>query len=125
MLFYLISGAEDKMGFLRALIEEEETVQSPERLQIGMCGNNPAAVLALKAYPSDGWSTIYYLGVLPAFRRRGFGAAAMFQAFHSLNAMGGKTYHDGTASGNAAARALFARLGRPPFRIMEEWRLKK
>jgi ribosomal protein S18 acetylase RimI-like enzyme len=116
---------QDTMGFLRALIEEKETVQAPERLQIGMCGNDPAAVLALKAYPSDGWSTIYYLGVLPAFRGRGFGAAAMLQGFLSLKAMGGKTYHDGTASGNAAARALFSRLGRPPFRVMEEWRLEK
>lgn len=115
---------DDTIGFLRALIKEKETVQAPERLQIGMCGNDPAAVLALKAYPSDGWSTIYYLGVLPAFRRRGFGTAAMLQAFHSLKAMGGKTYHDGTASGNTAARALFARLGQSPFRVMEEWILK-
>lgn len=115
----------DTMGFLRALIEEKETVQAPERLQIAMCGNDPAAVLALKVYPSDGWSTIYYVGVLPAFRGRGFGIAAMLQAFHSLKAMGGKTYQGGTTSRNAAARALFARLGRPPFRLMEEWRLKK
>jgi ribosomal protein S18 acetylase RimI-like enzyme len=116
---------EHTIGFLRALIEEKETVQAPERLQIGMFGNGPAAVLALQVYPSDGWSTIYYLGVLPAFRGRGFGAAAMLQGIRSLKAMGGKTYHDGTGSRNAAARALFARLGRPPFRVMEEWRLKK
>jgi len=115
---------DDAMGFLRVLMGDKETVQAPERLQIGMCGNDPAAVLALMVRPSDGWSTIYYLGVLPAFRRRGFGRAAMLQAFHSLKAMGGKIYHDGTGSDNAAARALFARLGRPPFRVMEEWRLK-
>ena len=115
---------DDAMGFLRVLIGDKETVQAPERLQIGMCGDDPAAVLALMVRPSDGWSTIYYLGVLPAFRRRGFGRAGMLQAFHSLKAMGGKIYHDGTGSGNAAARALFARLGRPPFRVMEEWRLK-
>jgi ribosomal protein S18 acetylase RimI-like enzyme len=116
---------EDTIGFLKALIEEKETVQAPERLQIGMCGNDPAAVLALKTYSADGWSTIYYLGVLPAFRGRGFGAAAMLQGFHSLKAMGAKIYHDGTASGNAPALALFARLGRPPFRVMETWRLKR
>jgi GNAT superfamily N-acetyltransferase len=115
---------DDALGFLRALIREKGTVQAPERLQIGMCGKDPAAVLALMVHPSDGWSTIYYLGVLPAFRRRGFGAAAMLQAFHSLKAMGGKVYHDGTAAENVAARALFARLGRPPFQVMEEWRLK-
>jgi ribosomal protein S18 acetylase RimI-like enzyme len=116
---------EDAIGFLRVLIEQKETVQAPERLQLGMCGNDPAAVLALTVYPSDGWSTIYYLGVLPAFRGRGFGAGAMLQGLHSLTAMGGKIYHDGTALGNAGARALFAHLGRPPFRAMEEWRLKK
>jgi hypothetical protein len=38
--------------------------------------------------------------------------------------MGGKIYHDGTGAGNAAARALFAHLGRTPFRVMEEWRLE-
>ncbi|HOD65523.1 MAG TPA: GNAT family N-acetyltransferase [candidate division Zixibacteria bacterium] len=116
---------EDAVGFVKALIEEKETVQAPERLQIGMCGNDPAAVLALKVYPSDGWSTIYYLGVLPVFRGRGFGAAAMLQALHSLKAMGGRIYHDGTASGNAGALALFARLGQPPFRVMETWRLRR
>ncbi len=116
---------EDTMGFLKALIEEKETVQAPERLQIGMCGNDPAAVLALKTYPSDGWSTVYYLGVLPTFRGRGFGTAAMLQGFRSLKAMGGKIYHDGTASGNEAALALFARLGQPPFRVMETWRLTR
>jgi ribosomal protein S18 acetylase RimI-like enzyme len=116
---------DDAMGFLKVLMEERETVQAPERLQIGMCGNEPAAVLALMVYPSDGWSTISYLGVLPAFRGRGFGAAAMLQAFHSLKAMGGKIYHDGTGSGNAAARALFAHLGRRPFQVMEEWRFRR
>jgi len=116
---------EDTMGFITALISEKETVQAPERLQIGMCGNDPAAVLALKTYSGDGWSTIYYIGVLPTFRGRGFGVAAMLQALQSLKAMGGKIYHDGTASGNAAALALLAHLGRPPFRVMETWRLKR
>jgi ribosomal protein S18 acetylase RimI-like enzyme len=115
---------EDRLGFLRVLIEDEEIIQAAERLQIGMCGNDPAAVLALRVYPSDGWSSIYYLGVLPAFRGRGFGAAAMHQGLRSLKAMGGKIYHDGTGSSNVAARALFARLGRPPFRVMEEWVLR-
>ena len=114
----------DTLGFLRVFIAEKDTAPAPERLQIGMCGNDPAAVLALMVFPSDGWSTIYYLGVLPAFRGRGFGRAAMLQAFRSLKTMGGKVYHDGTSSGNRAARALFAYLGRPPFQVMEEWRLK-
>jgi len=116
---------DDTLGFLKTLLEEADTVSAPERLQIGMCDGAPAAVLALMVYPSDGWSTVYYLGVLPAFRGRGFGAEAMLHAFRCLKTMGGKTYHDGTGANNAAARSLFARLGQPPFRVMEEWRLGK
>jgi ribosomal protein S18 acetylase RimI-like enzyme len=63
--------------------------------------------------------------VLPAFRGRGFGAEAMLHAFRCLKAMGARTYHDGTGSRNAAALSLFKRLGRPPLRTMEEWRLAK
>jgi GNAT superfamily N-acetyltransferase len=117
-------SSDDAMGFLRGLIEEKETVQAPERIQIGMCGSNPAAVIALMVNPSDGWSTIYYLAVLPPFRKRGFGTAAMLQGLDSLKAMGGMIYHDGTSAENAAARALFAHLDHSPFRVMEEWRLK-
>jgi ribosomal protein S18 acetylase RimI-like enzyme len=114
---------DDTLGSLKALLEDEETVKAPERVQIGTCEGVPAAVLALNVYPSDGWSTIYYLGVLPAFRKYGFGAEVMLHGLRCLKAMGGKIYHDGTGSRNVGARALFARLGRPPFRVMEEWRL--
>ncbi len=116
---------DDTLGFLKSLLEDDETVKAPERVQIGTFEGAPVAVLALTAYPSDGWSTIYYLGVLPAFRGRGFGAEAMLRGLRGLKAMGGTTYHDGTGSRNAPARALFARLGKQPFRVMEEWRLTK
>ncbi len=116
---------DDALGFLKALLEEEGTATAPDRIQIGMCEGVPAAILALRSYPSDGWSTIHYLGVLPDFRGRGFGGETMLHALRCLKAMGGKIYHDGTGSNNAAARALFARLGRPPFRVMEEWRLDR
>lgn len=80
-------------------------------------------MVALVVDPNDGWSSIYYLGVLPEFRRRGLGAEGMLRGLRCLKAMGGRTYHDGTGSGNAAARALFGRLGKPEWRVMEEWRL--
>lgn len=101
----------DTLGFPKTLLEDKETVMAPERIQIGTFEGVPAAVLALMVYPSDGWSTIYYLGVLPDFRGHGLGAEAMFQGLRCLKAMGGKIYHDGTGSRNAAARALFSRLG--------------
>ena len=116
---------DDALGFLKTFLEGEETVKAPERLQIGTFKGIPTAMLALMSYPSDGWSTIYYLGVLPEFRGRGFGAEAMLRGLRCLKAMGGKVYHDGTGSRNAAGRALFARLGKPTFRVMEEWRLGK
>jgi GNAT superfamily N-acetyltransferase len=114
---------DDALGFLKTFLAAEGTVKVPDRLQIGTFRGVSAAMLALMAYPTDGWSTIYYLGVLPQFRGRGFGAEAMLRGLRCLKAMGGKVYHDGTGSRNAAARALFARLGKPPFRVMEEWRL--
>ena len=114
---------DDVRGFIDALLADKKTVPLPERLQIGSLGGAAAVVLALTAHRGDGWSSIYYLGVLPAFRGRGLGLEAMLHGLHFLKAMGGTTYHDGTGSRNAAALALFARLGRPPFRVMEEWRL--
>jgi GNAT superfamily N-acetyltransferase len=116
---------DDTLEFLKGFLNEEGTIVSPERLQIGMCGGKPAAVLALMSFPSDGWCTVYYLGVLPAFRGRGFGREAMLRALRSLKTMGGKTYQDGTGESNAAARALLGLLGTPPFRVMEEWRLDR
>ncbi len=114
---------DDTIGFLKILLHDERTVNAPERVQIGTFEGVPAVVLALRVEPCDGWSTIYYLGVLPAFRMRGFGTEAMFHALHCLKTMGGLIYHDGTGSRNEAARSLIARLGQPPFRVMEEWRL--
>ena len=116
---------DDSIGFLKTLLKDEDTAKTRERVQIGAFDGVPAAVLALRAYPSDGWSSIYYMGVLPTFRGRGLGAEAMLHGLRCLKAMGGSTYHDGTGSRNAAARALFARLGKPPFRVMEEWRFGK
>jgi GNAT superfamily N-acetyltransferase len=116
---------DDALGFLKVFLGDEEAVRAPERVQVGTCGGVPAAFVALKAIPRDGWSTIYYLGVLPEFRGSGFGVEAMLRGLRCLKGMGGRTYHDGTGSGNAAARALLRRLGRPPWRVMEEWRLGK
>ncbi|HUX38530.1 MAG TPA: GNAT family N-acetyltransferase [Rectinemataceae bacterium] len=115
---------DDATGFLEALFRKEGAAEVPERLQVGSSDGHPAAILALLSRPADGWSTIYYLGILPAFRGCGLGVEAMLHGLTSLKAMGGRTYHDGTGSRNAAARSLFARLGQPPSLVMEEWRLR-
>ena len=61
---------DDALGFLKALLDDEETVRVPERIQVGTYERMAAAVVALTVYPGDGWSSIYYLGVLPEFRGR-------------------------------------------------------
>lgn len=115
--------ADDARGFIDALLEDETAAQAPERVQIGSCGGIPAVILLLTVDPSDGWASISYLGVLPAFRGRGIGRGAMAHGLRCMKAMGGQVYHDGTRVTNAAARALLSSLGSPPYRVMEEWRL--
>ena len=115
----------DALGYLKVLLDNHDTVKAPERVQVGAFDGVPAVVLLLVVDPSDGWSSIYYIGVLPEFRGRGLGAEAMLRGLLCLKAMGGRTYHDSTGTRNVAALALFGRLGRPPWRIMEEWRLER
>jgi ribosomal protein S18 acetylase RimI-like enzyme len=115
----------DALGYLKVLLANQGMVSAPERVQVGTFCGVPAVVILLVVDANDGWSSIYYLGVLPEFRGRGLGAEAMLHGLRCLKAMGGRTYHDSTGSRNVTARALFGRLGRPPWRIMEEWRLGK
>ncbi len=114
---------DDARGFIEALLKDEDAAQAPERVQIGSCEGIPVVVLLLTVYPADGWATMSYLAVRPAFRGRGIGREAMAHGLRCMKAMGGKVYHDGTGATNAAARALLTSLGGPPYRVMEEWRL--
>lgn len=115
--------ADDARGFIGALLDDGAAAQAPERIQIGSWEGVPAVVLLLTACPDDGWASISYLGVLPAFRGLGIGKEALVHGLRCLKAMGGRVYHDGTAAANAAARALLSGLGSPPYRVIEEWRL--
>lgn len=115
---------DDNMSdFLNGFLADEDVIKAPEMLQIGILKNEAAVVLACMAY-SDGWSTLYYLGVLPKFRGCGLGAETMLHGLLTLKMLGGKIYHDGTGARNKAALALFAKIEAPLFREMEDWRLK-
>lgn len=115
---------DDEMSdFLKGFLADEDAIKAPEMLQVGIMKNEEAAVIACYAFP-DGWSTIYYLGILPQFRGRGLGAETMLQGLQTLKKMGGKIYQDGTGARNKAALALFAKIKAPLFREMEDWRLK-
>ncbi|MEZ4647702.1 MAG: GNAT family N-acetyltransferase [Candidatus Eisenbacteria bacterium] len=110
-------------GFLLARKEDSSLVLTPECIQIGQVDGADAAIVIPSVAPGTGWCSLYYMGVLPAFRGRGLGTEVMQRGFEIMESLGGKTYHDGTGAENAAALALFARFGVPPYRRMEEWSL--
>jgi ribosomal protein S18 acetylase RimI-like enzyme len=111
----------DPVGFLLSRREDRDVTLSPESLQIGFLNENEAAIVAASAIPTTGWCTLFYLGVVPAFRRKRIGTEAMLHGLRALQAMGGRTYHDGTDTRNAAMLSLFERLRVAEFRELEEW----
>lgn len=94
----------------------------PRSIQIGYLREDPVAVLVCRATPQDGWSTILFMGIPPAHRKRGLGLQVHRHGIATLRALGGTTYHDGTSESNEAMLRLFARQGCVEFARMEEWR---
>jgi ribosomal protein S18 acetylase RimI-like enzyme len=115
---------DDTLGFLLARREDPTLALGPESLMIGALDGTPAAVVASSVRPSTGWCSLYYMGVLPAFRGRRLGHEVMLRGLRALQAMGGRTYHDGTGSGNEPALSLFRRIAGQPARVLEQWRLE-
>lgn len=109
------------LGFLLARREDTNLLLSPECIQIGAIGHDDVAIVVPSVIPETGWCSLYYMGVLPAYRGRGLGLETMRRGFSVMASLGGRTYHDGTGATNEAALALFRRLGVPPYRRMEEW----
>jgi ribosomal protein S18 acetylase RimI-like enzyme len=114
---------DDALGFLLARRDDKDLALTPEALQIGSMERSDAAILAASVMPRTGWCSHYYLGVLPAYRGQGLGVEVMLHGFHTMRAMGGRDYHDGTDARNRAALSLFHRLGCASQTVMEQWKL--
>jgi ribosomal protein S18 acetylase RimI-like enzyme len=115
---------DDALDFLLARRGDPTLPIGPESLQVGSLEGVDAGIVAASVRPSTGWCSLYYMGVVPSFRGRGLGREVMLHGLRVLHAMGGRTYHDGTASQNGPARSLFRRIAERPTRELEQWRLE-
>jgi GNAT superfamily N-acetyltransferase len=113
--------AEDPLAFIADWLADPVLTAGLGCVGIGYIGEDVAALAVAQINPKTLWSRISYMGVLPAFRGRGFGAWVHRQGFDMLRAQGGKLYHGGTSAENMPMLALFARHGVTPYRSMEEW----
>ncbi len=109
---------------------------STDTIQIGLISGQPAAfvfaqVMKRANHPVtlegtriiEGWSRLTYMGILPEFRGRGYGRQVHRRGLRTLRAMGGLTYHGGTARNNVPMRRLFESSGCVVLRHLEEWNL--
>ena len=109
---------------------------SAEAIQIGLIDGQSAAfvfaqVMKQPNHPVtlegkrtiEGWSRLAYLGILPEFRGHGYGRQVHRHGLRTLRAMGGLTYHGGTARDNISMRRLFESSGCVVLRLLEEWKL--
>jgi ribosomal protein S18 acetylase RimI-like enzyme len=112
---------DDNSGLLKSYLDDRDFASTLDCVQLGLIGDEPAAIVVAQVIPTDGWSRITYMGVLPEFRGRGFGAWVHRHGFAMMRAQGGKHYQGGTVRGNARMVALFRRHGCQELRTMQEW----
>ena len=91
-------------------------------MQIGSIDGTFAAFVMAQVAPSDGWSRVTYVGIVPEFRGQGLGKWAHRRGFTVMRAQGGKLYHGGTRSENAPMVRLFEMHGCAEFARMTEWK---
>ncbi len=113
---------EQNIEVLNEYLSDTEFISDPKNLQIGFIENEAAGIILTQVI-KEGWCTIAYMGLLPAYRGRGLGQWIHQRGFQILKDLDGVTYHGGTASKNLKMRALFAKHGCEEFRTMQEWEL--
>ncbi|MFN8549129.1 MAG: hypothetical protein U0527_14455 [Candidatus Eisenbacteria bacterium] len=115
------SPDDDALGFLLARLDDEDTLHTPETLQIGVRDGRDAVILILAVNPANGWCSHHYLGVAPEHRQLGLSVEAMLHGLRTMHALGGREYHDGTSAGNHAALRLLEALGPGRRTVLEQW----
>jgi GNAT superfamily N-acetyltransferase len=116
------SDDEDPVEAINEWLTDEVLTTSADCVQIGYVGAEPVAFICAQVRPSNGWSRIAYMGVVPQARGRGLGRWVHRHGFAMLRRQGGKLYHGGTAADNAPMLALFASHGCREFVRGTEWR---
>lgn len=90
---------------------QEHLYREPDCVQVGLLDGEPAAFVIAQVEPPTGWSTLTFLGVVPAFRGRGLGPFVHRRGMALLRAQGGTLYHGGTSATNHPMVRLFERHG--------------
>lgn len=112
---------EDPVVEINDWLSDPMLISTEECVQIGYANDEPIAFICAQVQPSNGWSSIRYMGVLPEARRRGLGRWVHRHGFSMMRQQGGAYYHGGTAAKNEAMRALFRDHGCQEFRQLTEW----
>lgn len=119
------SGAEgeDPRAEIADWLSAAELTQGPECVQVGFLEERAVAFVCAQVSPETGWSRIAYLGLVPDLRGRGLGRWVHCRGFRMLKEQGGREYHGGTSTSNAAMLRLFRRHGcAEAYRMLEfEW----
>ena len=81
----------------------------PQNWFVAMLQNDPVGVVLPQVLPNDGRGTMSYLGVVPAFRQRGFGAVLHGFGLWNLGERGASSYIGSTDVRNVVMRRIFER----------------
>jgi len=113
--------SDDWRSLLKPLLADPYLNGGPDCVHVGTIDGQTAAVIVSQAAPSDGWSRITYMGLLPAWRGRGLGRWLHRHGFAMLKAQNGRTYHGGTSADNRTMLALFRGHGCKEYRSFDVW----
>jgi GNAT superfamily N-acetyltransferase len=112
---------DDAEAILKSYLADPVLTSNPECIQIGYLEKKPVAIVVAQINPKSGWSRITYMGVIPAYRKKGLGKWVHRHGFKMMRDQGGKLYHGGTVSTNRDMLKLFVDHGCKEYRRMQEW----
>ena len=115
------SADDDPRQLSKSFLSEKGLYGELDAIQVGFLDGRAAAIVIAQVNQGTGWSRITYMGILPEFRGRGLGKWVHRHGFAMIRTQGGKEYHGGTVSTNAAMIRLFRSHGCHEYRRMGEW----
>jgi len=119
-----LSPDDEPLDVIRGYLAEPNLIGAADCVQVGYLDGALAAFVCAQVDPSDGWSRVTYMGVVPSLRGRGLGRWVHRKGFALMKAQGGREYHGGTAAENPAMLQLFREHGCEEKWRMAEWDMK-